>query len=77
MGLLGVVKRHRAGWAVTLFSGRAPVAIVRGSWGYVRRGLLAAGLGTATPVRALLEDGDGRDGRERALVGGEPSDGDT
>jgi hypothetical protein len=74
MGLLGVVRRHSRGWAVTLFEGRAPVAVVRGSWGYVRRGLLAVGLGTSTAVTPLLEDGDGR---ERALVGGEPSDGDT
>lgn len=74
MGLLGVVKRHSDGWAVTLFDGRAPVAVVRGSWGYVRRGLLAVGLGAPSAVAPFVED---RDGRERSLVSGEPTNGDT
>jgi hypothetical protein len=74
MGLLGVVKRHSDGWAVTLFEGRAPVAVVRGSWGYVRRGLSAVGLGATTTIAPLFED---RNGRERSLVGGEPTDGNT
>ena len=70
MQVFAVVRRGEGRkWEATLYASRPrrPFAIVRGTWGYVRRGLVAAGL--SPPVRLLEHD----HGRELTFIGREPS----
>lgn len=74
MGIFATLYRNDAdGFTVSLYRDDAPepFACVEGSWEYVLRGLMAAGL-APPPVGGLAEDGGGR---QRAFVGSEPSHG--
>lgn len=54
MGVRGLVRRRGTEWEARIYVGTAkrPLATIRGSWGYVERGLAAVGLaaGTLAPV---------------------------
>ena len=69
-GLSATLERTGEEWTATMYARPGkPFAMVVGSWRWVRRGLVAAGL--AAPLGRLAKHGDIRGGR-RTLVGSKP-----